>query len=87
MGDLESCKDDSNINSLIENNIATIESVDAALSTLISLLDNHVGRRPTPKSRIALIRKLIAFIRGPMATIAIDDASIEDAKRKGMSMS
>ncbi|KAK5653354.1 hypothetical protein OQA88_9046 [Cercophora sp. LCS_1] len=82
LADLESCTAAASIPALIENNIATLESIDSALSTLVSLLDNHIGRHPSPKAKFRFVRRLISFIRGPMATIAIDDANVEAAKRK-----
>lgn len=70
--------------STISRTIEALELVDANLSELISLFDEHIGRAaPVKAGKWKIVRKIKSFIKGPFASVAINDQGLEDLKKKG----
>ena len=80
----ESCDsrelDPTHVQSHINQAISSLETVDKSLTSLLCLIDNRVGRYPAIKGRWKLLKKLRAFLRGPLMAIDIDDPALEANK-------
>ncbi|KAK0709644.1 hypothetical protein B0T26DRAFT_874672 [Lasiosphaeria miniovina] len=66
---------------MVEDNVSAIEGVDKALTTVVSMFQQHVGRSPAPSSRCGVFRAVQKMFQPKFGAIAIDDDVIEELKK------
>ncbi|KAK0629014.1 hypothetical protein B0T17DRAFT_505619 [Bombardia bombarda] len=65
----------------ISANIKALEAVDKALSTLLGVVESHVGRKPLPNDNSRIVRVFKYIFMKKFADVAIDSKTVEELKK------
>jgi len=65
----------------IVKNIEALEAIDLSMTTLVTLFNNHIGRKSLTSWKLMDLIK--HFIQGPYSTVAIKEKAIEELKKNG----